>query len=183
VPDDVETSAQSVVVCEALPEVPVTEMLYVPVLVEDVVVAVRMEVCAVALLIETEAGDRPQVVGLVAPVGELVTEHVRETVPVNELAGVTVMVEVLPLVPPGVTEMLPLLERVKLLVPLGRSQNFEQPTVNTTTTSEAAANNTRAHFLAFIAVPSLHFPYFASGTSGADAHRVLCHFSRISLRS
>jgi hypothetical protein len=27
VPDDVETSAQSVVVCEALPDVPVTEML------------------------------------------------------------------------------------------------------------------------------------------------------------
>ena len=59
---------------------------------------------------ETEVGARPQVVGLVAPVGELVTEQVRDTVPVKVLDGVTVMVAVLPLVAPGFTLRLPLLE-------------------------------------------------------------------------
>jgi hypothetical protein len=148
-------------------------MLYVPRVVEDVVAAVRTEVCAAVLLIETEAGDRLQVVGLIAPDGELVTEHARVTVPVNELAGVTVILEVLPLVPPGVTDMLPLLERVKLLVPVDRSQNFEQPAANTTTTSEAAVNNMRAQFLVFIAVPSLHFsvPHRAAQ---APAHTGFC---------
>jgi hypothetical protein len=141
--------------------------------VEDVVVAVRMELCAAVLLIETEAGDTLQVVGLVAPEGELDTEHVRATVPANELDGVTVMVEVLPLVAPGVTEMFPLLERVKLLVPLVRSQNFEQPSANTTTTNEAATNNTRARFPVFIAVPSLHFP-ICPRHRRHPAHRILC---------
>jgi hypothetical protein len=82
------------------------------VLVVDVVAAVRMEVCAAAVLMETEVGDKLQAAGLVAPVGDEVTAQARETVPVNEFAGVTVMVDVLPLVPPGVTEMLPLFERV-----------------------------------------------------------------------
>lgn len=79
---------------------------------------------------ETEVGERLQVVGLVAPLGEFVIEHVRDTVPVNELEGVTVMVEVLPLLAPGVTLMLPLFDRVKSLLPFGASQNPEQPAMN-----------------------------------------------------
>ena len=72
----------------------------------------RVEVWGAPPLMETDVGERPQVVGLVAPVGELVTAQVRDTVPVNELEGVTVMVAVLALVAPGFTLMLPLLERV-----------------------------------------------------------------------
>ncbi len=75
-------------------------------------VAVRVDVCGVVLPMETEVGERAHVVGLVAPVGELVIEQARETVPVKELDGVTVIVEVLPLVAPGATLMLPLFERV-----------------------------------------------------------------------
>lgn len=75
-------------------------------------VAVNVEVCAVVLVIETEVGERLQVVGSVAPEGELVTEQLSETVPVNELEGVMVMVEVFPEVAPGATVMLPLLESV-----------------------------------------------------------------------
>ena len=55
-----------------------------------------------------------QVAGSLAAVG--VMAQVRLTVPVNPLApGVTVMVEVLPLVAPGLTEMLPPLLREKVL--------------------------------------------------------------------
>ena len=104
------------------------------------------------LVIATEVELKLHVAGLVAPEGELVTEQVRATVPVNVLAGVTVIVEVLPVVDPGVMLILPLLVRVKLLLPLGGSQKFEHPTAKTTT-SGAAANNTRPHFLLFIAVP------------------------------
>ena len=150
-------------------------------LVEEVVVAVRIDVCAAVLLNESEAGDNPHVAGLVAPEGELVTEQLRDTVPVKELAGVTVIVEVMPLTAPGATEILPLFERVKLLVPLGGSQNFEQPTARTTI-SRAAANNTRPHFPVFIAIPrftSLIVP----GQNGSRPNKVQYHFSRISLVS
>jgi hypothetical protein len=109
------------------------------------VVAVRVEVCAVVLLMVTEVGERLQVAGLVAPVGELVTEQVRETVPVNELPGVTVTVDV-PLAP-GTTVIFPLLERVKLVL-LGASQKPLHPA-----SSGAAPNNTHAHFPIFIAAP------------------------------
>ena len=44
VPEDLLTSAQSVVVCELLPDVPVTVMSYVPVVVDEVVVAVSVAV-------------------------------------------------------------------------------------------------------------------------------------------
>jgi hypothetical protein len=80
----------------------------------------------------------------------VVTAQVSATVPVNELDGVTVMVEVLPVVAPGASEMLPLLESVKLLLPLGASQNPEHPA-----SSGAAASNRRAHFPIFIAAPLL----------------------------
>ncbi len=76
--------------------------------------AVNVAVCAVVLLIVTEVGDRLQVAGLDAPEGELVTAQVRETEPVNELDGVTVMVA--SPVAPGLTVMLPLLERLKLVL-------------------------------------------------------------------
>ena len=131
--------------------------------VDDVVVAVSVEVCAAALLIETEAGERLQVAGLVAPEGELVTEQERETVPVNEFEGVTLTVDVFPLVAPGATLMLPLLVRVKLVLVLlvfGGSQNPEQPTAKATM-SGAAANNNLPHLPVFIAVP--HFPFSCTG--------------------
>jgi hypothetical protein len=148
------------------------------VVVEDVVVAVRVEVCAAALLIETEVGDRLQVAGLAAPAGELVTEQVRETVPVNELDGVTVMVEVLPLVAPGLTAMLPLLERVKLLLPLGGSQKPEQPEINPAM-SGTATNTCRVHLLVIIASPQRSSASFAgrSHTHRCRARTAICAVS------
>jgi hypothetical protein len=91
--------------------VPVTERLYVPIVVEEIVVAVRVDVCAAELLVVNvrEVGARSQAAGLVAPEGELVMEQVSDTVPEKELTGVTVIVEVLPEEAPGATEMLPLL--------------------------------------------------------------------------
>jgi hypothetical protein len=146
-PEDDDTSAHRLVVCEALPEVPVTVIWYAPAVVEEVVVALNAEVWAVVLLMVTEAGERLQVVGLVAPVGELVTEHVSATVPVNELAGVTVIVDVP--VAPGITVMLPPLERVKLVL-LGASQKPLHPA-----SSGAAPSSTHAHFPIFITAPLL----------------------------
>jgi hypothetical protein len=94
----------------------------------DVVVAVSVAVCAVVLLIVTEVGERLHVTGLEALDGDVVTAQVRATVPVNELDGVTVMVEVLPEVAPALlTLMTPLLERVKSEVELIGSQNPLQP--------------------------------------------------------
>ena len=80
----------------------------------DVVLAVSVAVCAVELVTETDVGERLQVTGLVASEGDVVTAQVRSTVPLNELAGVTVIVDVLPEVAPGLTEIAPLLEREKL---------------------------------------------------------------------
>ncbi len=77
----------------------------------DEVVAVSVEVCAVALLKVSEVGERLHVVGLVAPDGQLVTAQVSVTVPVNELPGVTVMVECCRSLHRGLTVMLPLLVR------------------------------------------------------------------------
>src|SRR4051794_40525928 len=108
---------------------------------------------------ETEAGERLQVTGLVAPAGEIVTAHDRATVPVNELAGVTAMVEVLPLADPGVTLMLPLFESVKLLLLFGASQNPEHPTAKPTING-AAIQTTRRHGMVFIA-SLLSFRFYA----------------------
>ena len=99
-------------------------------------VAVSVELCAVALLKVSEAGERPHVTGLVGLDGSVVTEQESATDPVNELDGVTVMVTVLPLVAPGLTVMLPLLESVKLPPPPGACQKFPQPAK-----SVADANN------------------------------------------
>jgi hypothetical protein len=121
----------------------------------DVVLAVSVVDSVAVLLIVTEVGERAHVAGLVALVGALVIEQDSVTVPVNELPGVTVIVE-LP-VAPGLTLMLPLFVRVKLvlLVPPGASQKSPQPA-----RSGAAASNTRAHFPIFIAAPSHMFRAF-----------------------
>lgn len=135
------------VVAETPLDVPVTVMSYVPTVVEEVVVAVSVEVCAVLLLNVSELVDRLHVAGLVALEGVLVTEHVSATVPVNELPGVTVIVDVLPDVAPGVTLMLPLLERVKL-VSVGALQKPLHPA-----STVVAARNIHARFLIFIPKP------------------------------
>jgi hypothetical protein len=118
------------------------------VVVEDEVVAVSVEFCAVVLLKASEVEERLHVAALEAPVGA-VTAQLSETVPVNELPGVTVMVAVP--VAPWATMMLPLLERVKLLLPPpGACQKSPQPAIN-----GAAASNNHAHLPIFIATPFL----------------------------
>jgi hydrogenase maturation factor len=68
-----------------------------------VVPIVRVEVCAVVPLRVTDVGERLHVAGLLEAVGLM--EHVRLTVPKNPPdPGVTVMVEVFPVVAPGATE-------------------------------------------------------------------------------
>jgi hypothetical protein len=103
----------------------------------------------------TDAGERLQVAGLVAPEGELVMAQVSVTVPVNVLAGVMVMVEVLPLVAPGGAEILPLALSVKLLLPelVGGSQKPEQPATKPMMSGAAAASITFLHFPALIPSP------------------------------
>jgi hypothetical protein len=150
---EADTSVHREVVAERVPDVPVTVMLYVPVVVVDVVVAVSVVVTGVvALVIETEAGETLQVVGLTAPEGALETVQATFTVPVKEFAGVTVMVAVLPEVAPGATVRLPLLEREKLvlvvLVEFGFTQNPAHPV-----TKGAANSNTCVHFPNFMLQP------------------------------
>ena len=66
-----------------------------------VVFTVSVEVAAFPLT-ETEAGFRLQVGASIAPVGLEVIAQVRATVPLNpEEAGVTVIVEVFPVVAPA----------------------------------------------------------------------------------
>jgi hypothetical protein len=128
------------------------------------VVAVSVEVCAVVVLKVSEVDERLHVAALEAPVGA-VTEQLNETVPVNVLAGVTVMVEVP--VAPWATVMLPLLVRLKLpLFPPGASQKSPQPAK-----SGATASNIHAHFPIFIAAPFAS----SSGTlsQGTACERIL----------
>jgi hypothetical protein len=78
-----------------------------------VVVTVSVEVCAVEpLKFVSEAGESAQVAGSLEATG--VIAHVRATVAVNPPAGVTLIVDVLPVDAPGATVMLPLLETAKL---------------------------------------------------------------------
>jgi hypothetical protein len=65
-----------------------------------VLFTVSVEVCA-APLIATEAGKRLHLAGSLAAVGE--RSQLRLTVPVKPLTGVTVIMEVFPVVAPGVT--------------------------------------------------------------------------------
>jgi hypothetical protein len=71
-----------------------------------VVVMVSVEVRA-PLVISTEAGDKLQVAGFVEAFD--VNAQVSATVPVKPLEGVTVMVDVFPVVAPELTEIFPLL--------------------------------------------------------------------------
>jgi hypothetical protein len=93
--------------------------------VEDVVVAVSVDVSAVVPVMLTDVGERLHV-GLTGFETLVVTAQVSVTVPVNEFAGVTVMVDVLPLLAPAVTVILPPLLREKLVLPAGAAQKFLQ---------------------------------------------------------
>jgi predicted secreted protein len=73
--------------------------------VEVVLPIVRVAVTADVEEMDTDDG-MPQVTGLVALDGSVVTLQVRLTVPVNPLDGVAVMVEVLPVVAPAAMETL-----------------------------------------------------------------------------
>jgi hypothetical protein len=93
----------------------------------DVVVAVSVAVCAVVPLMETDVGERLHVGVLTGFETLVVTAQVSVTVPSNEFEGVTVISDVLPLVAPAVTAMLPPLERLKLVLPAGASQKPLHP--------------------------------------------------------
>lgn len=82
--------------------------------VAGVVLMVNTSVCAVVPLMVTDAVARPHVGGSTAPEGEVVIAQVIATAPVNPPYGVAVIVEVLPVVAPGITAILPLLVRAKL---------------------------------------------------------------------
>jgi hypothetical protein len=120
----------------------------------DEVATVSVDVCAVVLAIDTEAGERLQVAGLVAFEGAVVTAQVKVTVPVNEFEGVTVMVAAPPF--PGLTAMLPLLESVMTVPVLGACQKSLHP-VTKPIRSEAAASRIVAEFPFFIAAPLFRF--------------------------
>jgi len=102
----------------------------------------------VVVVMSTEAEEKLHVGSTVAPAAAVVIAQVNATVPVNEFAGVTVMVSVL--VEPAVTAMLPLLESEKLAEVLtGACQKSPQPAKN-----GAAASNNIAHLPNFISTPS-----------------------------
>jgi hypothetical protein len=111
------------------------------------VVTVSVDVSAVVPVIDTEVEERLHV-GLVGLERELVTAHVSATVPVNEFAGVTVIVEVP--VELWATEMLPLLVSVKLLLLPGACQKLPQPANN-----GATASKSRAQLPIFMPTPSM----------------------------
>jgi hypothetical protein len=118
-----------------------------------VVDAVKVEFCAVALLNVVSAEKlHPGSLELVAPVGTLVKVQLSVTLPVNELPGVTVIVE-LPL-EPCATATLPLLVRVKpvVLEVLGACQKSPHP-VRKQAKTGAAANNNRVQLPILIAAP------------------------------
>jgi hypothetical protein len=105
-------------------------------------------------VIETDVGERlhPGLVGLER---ELVTAQASVTVPVKEFDGVTVIVEVLPVVAPGATERLAGEgEREKLVfVPQdGHCQKSPHP-VRKQAKTGAAANNNRVQLPILIAAP------------------------------
>jgi hypothetical protein len=88
-----------------LPEVPVSVIAYAPPVVMAVLATVKGVVAITAAVPVTSTDDGGvQVTGLVAPAGAVVTAQVKATVPANAFDGVTVMVEVLPVVAPGTTE-------------------------------------------------------------------------------
>jgi hypothetical protein len=92
--------------------VPFTVITYAPAVVAEVVSAVRTAVAAAVPVMSTEE-TMLQVAGELAPDGLDVTAQERFTGPVNAPEGVTVMVDVLPVVAPAVTVIMPLFERAK----------------------------------------------------------------------
>ena len=74
---------------------------------------VTVDVNAPAVM-STEVGFNPHVTGLVALAGLVVIAQVKSTVPVNASEGVTVMIDVLPVVAPCVTVIAPLSLMLKL---------------------------------------------------------------------
>jgi hypothetical protein len=140
--------------------------------VEEVVVAVSVEVCAVVLLKVSEDEEKSHV-GLVALEGAVVTAQVSVTVPVKELPGVTVIVEV-PVVEPELMVMAPLLVSVKLvlLLPLGACQKFPQPA-----RSGVAASNNRANLTIIIAAPLAQLSCRAVLMNPYTGYRLRAHLS------
>jgi hypothetical protein len=159
-PEDDVTSTQTVVLSETLPERPVTATWYAPVVVVDVVAAVNVAVSGDVPLIVIEAGERLHVVGLTAFAGAVVIAQLRVSVPVNEFDGVTVIVEVLLVVAPGATVMLPLLVSAKLVLPLplGACQKSPHPAKNPPSkATRTGVASRRALFPRFIAAPRCCF--------------------------
>jgi hypothetical protein len=130
-----------------------------------------VEVCAVTLLKVSEDEEKLHV-GLVALEGAVVTAQVSATVPVNELPGVTVMVEV-PEVEPELMVMAPLLvsEKLVLLLPPGACQKSPQPD------RIAAAANNPAQRPIFIAAPLAQFSYRAVLMNPYTGYRLQAHLS------
>jgi hypothetical protein len=119
----------------------------------DVVVAVSVAVSAGELVSVTDVGERLHVTGLVALDGDVVTAQVSATVPLNELDGVTVIVEVLPELAPGLlTVIVPLLERVKSEEPTG----FQKPLQPARSSGAPSANP--IHFFNPITAPPQRAP-------------------------
>jgi hypothetical protein len=100
------------VLCVMLPDAPVTVNVYAPgvVLVVESIVSAAVNAAVPVML--TEVGIEQ--VGAVIPPGGFVMVQLRVTAPVNPLEGVTLIVDVLPVVAPGLTAMLPLLLSAKL---------------------------------------------------------------------
>jgi hypothetical protein len=122
--------------------------------------AVSVVFCAAVVVNESEVGERLHVGGLVAPEGEVVTQ-LSVTVPLNELPGVTAMVEE-PGEPLAMAKLVGLLVRVKLVLllpPPGACQKSPQPAKTQTerpTSTDAASTHFRcAHPSIFIAAPLL----------------------------
>jgi hypothetical protein len=81
-------------------------------LVAAVVVIVSVEVCAVAPERVTDVGERLHVAGPLAAIG--LTAQLKLTAPLNPFDPVALIVDVLPVIAPGLTVMFPLLLRAKL---------------------------------------------------------------------
>jgi hypothetical protein len=107
------TVTSTVVVCVMDPDLPVTVTTYAPGVVAVVLPMDKVPVAAAVPEMTTDAGTL-QLIGLVAPVGTVVTLHCSVTVPVNPPDGVALIVDVSPVVAPPASVMLPLLLSVKL---------------------------------------------------------------------
>ena len=101
-------------------------------------VTVSTSVCAAVLLIVTDGDARLHVAGLVAPDGPL-TAQVRPTAPVNPPEGVTVIVDVLPVVAPAT---------------MGRVAGLDASVMPGTAAAEPATTNSRPRVCTYFPVES-----------------------------